>query len=167
MSDNKRQIERDCDKMKLSYPDRFDQTGTLECPECHKDTAFNNGFSVCCGARLLPLLDYDAVETMSKRVGMTPGLWSVGEANRNEEIQVLGGPGNRLVCVCCHECVTGLIPEMEANAQAIAALPDLVEALQALYQDTADYIKLNNLGDVHHNQSMKLAAAALKKAGVL
>jgi hypothetical protein len=35
------------------------------------------------------------------------------------------------------------------------------EALKILYEETADYIRINNLGDVHHNQSMKLARAAL------
>lgn len=37
-------------------------------------------------------------------------------------------------------------------------------ALRALYEDTADYIRVNNLGDVHHNFSMQLARAALKEA---
>lgn len=37
----------------------------------------------------------------------------------------------------------------------------LVNALNLLYQETADYIMRNNLGDVHHNQSMRLAYEAL------
>lgn len=37
----------------------------------------------------------------------------------------------------------------------------LVEALRLLYNETADYIRVNNLGDVHHNRSMQLARAAL------
>jgi hypothetical protein len=37
----------------------------------------------------------------------------------------------------------------------------LREALEALYVDTADYIRLNNLGDVHQNQSMRMARDAL------
>ncbi len=35
------------------------------------------------------------------------------------------------------------------------------EALRALYLDTKSYIENNNLGAVHHNQSMKLAGKAL------
>jgi hypothetical protein len=35
------------------------------------------------------------------------------------------------------------------------------EALELLYLETADYIKINNLGDVHHNRSMQLAKSAL------
>ena len=34
-------------------------------------------------------------------------------------------------------------------------------ALQALYDETADYIRINHLGDVHHNRSMQLARDAL------
>src|SRR5262249_4748305 len=35
------------------------------------------------------------------------------------------------------------------------------EALQLLYDETADYIRINHLGDVHHNRSMQLARDAL------
>lgn len=38
----------------------------------------------------------------------------------------------------------------------------LHHALQQLYDETADYIRLNHLGDVHHNQSMKDARDALE-----
>lgn len=51
-----------------------------------------------------------------------------------------------------------------ANRMLIAAAPDLFEALKTLYEETADYIERNNLGDVHHNLSMQLARAALNKA---
>lgn len=40
---------------------------------------------------------------------------------------------------------------------------DLFEALKVLYEETADYIRRNNLGDVHHNLSMQLARNALEK----
>ena len=38
----------------------------------------------------------------------------------------------------------------------------LEEALRMLYEETADYIRINHLGDVHHNRSMQLARAALE-----
>jgi len=38
----------------------------------------------------------------------------------------------------------------------------LLEALQLLYQETRDYIEINNLGDPHHNVSMQKAREALK-----
>lgn len=37
------------------------------------------------------------------------------------------------------------------------------EALKMLYEETVDYITINNLGDPHHNQSMRLAAEALRR----
>ena len=37
----------------------------------------------------------------------------------------------------------------------------LAGALRVLYEETADYIRINNLGDVHHNRSMQMARAAL------
>ena len=33
--------------------------------------------------------------------------------------------------------------------------------LQLLYDETADYIKINNMGDIHHNLSMQAARDAL------
>ncbi len=49
------------------------------------------------------------------------------------------------------------------DADAVALLQErdeLREALQMLYSETADYIRLNNLGGMD-NQCMKLARAAL------
>ncbi len=34
-------------------------------------------------------------------------------------------------------------------------------ALRTLYNEVADYIKINNLGDVHHNAAMKIARDVL------
>lgn len=45
-----------------------------------------------------------------------------------------------------------------------AAAPELLEALTRLYKETADYIQINNLGDMHHNKSMQDAKAAIAKA---
>ena len=50
-----------------------------------------------------------------------------------------------------------------ANARLIAAAPDLLLALRMLHAETADYIRLNNLGGMD-NQCMQLARAALAKA---
>jgi hypothetical protein len=51
-----------------------------------------------------------------------------------------------------------------ANARLIAAAPELLAALKALYEETADYIRINYLGDVHHNHSMQMARDAIAKA---
>ena len=47
------------------------------------------------------------------------------------------------------------------NNHADAEILRLREALQLLYDETADYIVVNNLGDIHHNRSMQLARKAL------
>ena len=43
-------------------------------------------------------------------------------------------------------------------------LAALETALRLIYEETADYIETNNLGDFHHNRSMQLARAALAAA---
>lgn len=40
---------------------------------------------------------------------------------------------------------------------------EMGEALELLYSETADYITINQLGNIHHNQSMKLSQLALTK----
>lgn len=76
-------------------------------------------------------------------------------------------------CGMCHDCIV-LTMETAHEAQAaklraeIAAKDSETErlraALQAIYDETADYIRINNLGDVHHNTSMKMARDALAKS---
>lgn len=59
-------------------------------------------------------------------------------------------------------------PELLAEiAKRFNAYPNLVIALRELYLETADYILINHLGDVHHNQSMKLSRDALQSIGEL
>ncbi len=70
---------------------------------------------------------------------------------------------------------TLLIPRMRIEADRFSTPPKsswaltrgadfiglALEALKALYDDTAEYITINHLGDVHHNQSMRLARDVL------
>lgn len=39
----------------------------------------------------------------------------------------------------------------------------LRDALACLYQETADYVLVNHLGDTHHNHSMRKAREALNQ----
>jgi hypothetical protein len=56
-----------------------------------------------------------------------------------------------------------LIRKHNRFAKAIEQCLPLELALRGLYNETADYIRVNKLGDVHHNQTMKAARDALKR----
>lgn len=54
----------------------------------------------------------------------------------------------------------------KANAKVaplLLALEVARAALRRLYDETAEYIKINNLGDIHHNGSMQEARDALHR----
>ena len=67
---------------------------------------------------------------------------------------------------CCGEyarCQRACVPRGEWRERA--RTDRAVAALHTLYLETADYIERNNLGPVHHNQSMKAARDALAAEG--
>lgn len=43
----------------------------------------------------------------------------------------------------------------------------LLCVLKRLYDETADYIRINNLGDVHHNQSMRSARDVIERVSLM
>lgn len=117
----------------------------------------------------------------------TPGPWSwVIEDHSMASLGVLPDPGlgDPLVLVVspCRSCVKhaendakrdGQEPEWKwgrchtpslADATLLAAAPDLYDALRDLYDSTADYIRINKLGDANSTHAMRRAAAALAKA---
>lgn len=86
----------------------------------------------------------------------TPGPWTAGSktvrAPETEDrlpldVRLFGGNAN----------------DHRANARLIAAAPELLQALQLLHDDIAEYARLNNLGGFD-NHVMKLARAAIAKA---
>lgn len=84
----------------------------------------------------------------------TPGPWTCSEPNGK-------GMGWRAGPAWVGQ--EAWLPVCGANARLIAAAPDLLMALQMLYAETADYIRLNNLGGMD-NQCMRLARCAIAKA---
>jgi hypothetical protein len=95
----------------------------------------------------------------------TPGRWKVDvNPNTNRRSVLTATPVFAGAWMCAEIAKVTKIPEHIANARLIAAAPLLLEALTALYDETADYIRLNNLGDIHHNRSMRLAHEAIKAA---
>ena len=73
----------------------------------------------------------------------------------------LHGPEADTVASKLEECADHIEKLEKQLAERDAALARCVEALKMLHDETADYIRLNHLGDAHHNQSMKLARDAL------
>lgn len=60
------------------------------------------------------------------------------------------------------EEIAELIERETGLAELLKQRDALLESLICLYDETADYIRINNLGDVHHNASMQKARAAIK-----
>lgn len=76
---------------------------------------------------------------MSERRQYTPGPWFFGRTGRDKRM-ILGGPNGKYVTtVTIHQIphLMGLLdePEREANAQLIAAAPELLEALEAAHEE--------------------------------
>jgi len=60
-----------------------------------------------------------------------------------------------------HEAEAIRAIQADARADLEQRIKELELALTILYDETADYIKINNLGDIHHNASMQNARKAL------
>jgi hypothetical protein len=97
-------------------------------------------------------------------VSHTPGPWKVIYDNGDYYVR---GDGATIADCTSWSANTGQPNpprEVDANARLIAAAPEMLEALKALHDETADYITRNHLGDAHHNRAMQLADAAIRKA---
>ena len=53
----------------------------------------------------------------------------------------------------------------EHDARLISAAPELLEALNGLYEDTAEYIRINHLGGMDNHWMVKARAALAKATG--
>ena len=76
----------------------------------------------------------------------------------------LCSPTGRIICNAAEKGrdITG-DDEDEANQKLIHFAPEVLAALKELYLQTANYIKINHLGDVHHNRDMQMARDVLAK----
>jgi hypothetical protein len=91
----------------------------------------------------------------------TPGPWIWGD---NYNGLFGAGPENEVLSYAGYEGMwLSYEGERKANAALIAASPDLLQALQLLQDDIAEYARINNLGGFD-NHVMKLARAAIAKA---
>ena len=70
---------------------------------------------------------------------ITPGPWRVDESVPDQIITDTGAPPNQELLICTVEKLgIAMDEEEEANAQAIAALPELVEALKYAISHLSD-----------------------------
>src|SRR5271155_5593538 len=95
--------------------------------------------------------------------GITPGLWRTGDM-----FNTVFGPNNGTPCP---EVIATVAKGNKANAQAIAAVPELIAALRVTRQAIADLAE--TAGDVpefNENgfayEANRIADSALAKAGV-
>jgi hypothetical protein len=101
---------------------------------------------------------------LSDGLDHTPGPWHWDDG-KDKDMPKLMAPSGK-VCDFGNDrqyYPTAGEPPNEADSRLIAAAPDLLKALQMLYDETADYIRMNNLGGMD-NQCMQLARAALARA---
>lgn len=61
-------------------------------------------------------------------------------------------------------CTTLNIDDAEFIVRACNNFVSLLQALKILHDETEDYIRINNLGDPHHNKSMQYARDAIENA---
>ena len=99
----------------------------------------------------------------------TPGPWKAckplfGQQDIRQDPKNWDGNGYQLICTVPQSKKGSHYGEMfEANARLIAAAPELLEALNLLHDNMAEYGRINNLGG-YDNQDMRMARAAIAKA---
>lgn len=89
-------------------------------------------------------------------------LESIVDAGDGAEVEVLKTENKRLRREVQFVIGTRDLAALQRD-QAEKQRDVLTVALRRLYEETADYIRINNLGDVHHNVSMQMARDALAK----
>lgn len=106
----------------------------------------------------------EEIET-SKAIAVDPWCYRIGKRDGEKDLwgikkgykQQLGILESRIVEL------KSKLSEERARTLNSEAVHGLRNALKLLYDNTADYIRINNLGDVHHNQDMQMARECLEK----
>ena len=98
---------------------------------------------------------------MTQETKFTPGPW-YADGDDPAELIVWSSPENR-ICFLAHSAGFNSDGDF-ANANLVAAAPEMYAALEALVIETVDYMQINNLGDPEQKHNIKLARKALSKA---
>lgn len=93
-----------------------------------------------------------------KKPNITPGPWRIKSSNKTASLEIIGGDKFHHISTCDGKRQESHFQAQQANAQAIAALPDLLAALEGLILD-------KYLADPINADRMAPAKAALIKAG--
>lgn len=88
----------------------------------------------------------------------------LGRLNKINDTLMLQGAQRIDELIATNKDSRAIIHDQEMQIKELQAHnAELREALGLLFIETADYIKINNLGPVLHNRSMQLASKALSR----
>lgn len=146
--------------------------GIDDCPTCSPDKPFFTGEDLK-RAFLVPLpRGFECMEQWEyaahlANVQVAPLLERIeilkGELEESDRVLFLWKEENERLKAALDCEIPTLKDAFIRVVEQDARIARLEEALGCLYEETADYIRINNLGDAHHNRSMQLARTALEK----
>jgi len=97
-----------------------------------------------------------------KKPNITPGPWRIKSSNKTASLEIIGGDKFHHISTCDGKRQESHFQAQQANAQAIAALPDLLAALEmALVQIKQD----NDERKAEHRGTQTQIESTLIKAG--
>jgi len=103
---------------------------------------------------------------VSRELSPTSDAVTSGQSPRKWEARLYderNAPDQRWICDVGGQY--NVADEVDAeDASLIAAAPELLEALEDIVEEKADYMRRNNLGDPEKEHTIKRARAAISKA---
>lgn len=104
-----------------------------------------------------------------KRPNITPSPWRIKSSNKSASLEIIGGDKFTHIAVCDGKRQESHFKAQQANARAIAALPALLTALEALHAIGKDGVAMRHeTGKPTWSaleETKKLTQAALIEAG--